>query len=631
MSEPLIILDGTPRPLGISVQKGAFNFALFSSHAEKVVLGLFLPGGSLFQEIPMQKTQDIWHVAIEGLPQGLEYAYRCEGPEAMGYSPDIWLIDPYAKILEKGRAKAAIPLPFDWGRDIRPNIALKDLVIYEMHVRGFTKDPSSQTERPGTYLAFIEKIPFLKKLGINAVELMPIFDSDERHTKTGLPNYWNYNPLHFFAPKASYAWQDPIEEFKTLVKLLHENGIEVILDVVYNHTGEGKDRSYKVNFRGIDDFVYYLLKQDGSYLNFSGCDNTFRCNHPAVQQFILDNLRYWVEEMHVDGFRFDLASILTRDENGHVMSPSPLIQAISADPIISRAKLIAESWDASGLYQVGMFPQWGPWSEWNDQYRDAVRKFFRGDRGSAGVFANVLTGSEKIYKHFSPLNSINFVTAHDGFTLRDLVSYSKKHNTDNLEENKDGSDHNHSSNWGEEGETKNPAILQVRERQMRNFLLTLFISQGIPMLTMGDVYGHTSLGNNNPYCQDNRMSWFLWDELKKNEKIFHFVANLIRFRKEHPQLRRTSFLKDSDIEWHSPDWSESSHFVSCTYKGETNLYFAFNASCHEKTIAMPEGQWELVVDTKEDWKFYREKTILPNTVSLSPHSCICATMSNKKR
>jgi isoamylase len=624
MSKNISILSGTPRPLGLSISGKVANFAVFSSKATQVYLGLFQPDGKLLEEIAMQKSDDIWHIAILDLPLGLEYAFRCEGPNKLLFNPTNWLYDPYAKIPTPKRAKAALPSSFDWQDDLPPNIAKKDLIIYEMHVRGFTRDPSSETASPGTYLGFIEKIPFLKKLGINAVELMPIFDSDEMHTKTTLPNYWNYNPYHFFAPKKSYAQTDPVDEFKTLVRELHKAGIEVILDVVYNHTGEGKDKSFAVCFRGLDNHAYYMVDACGHYLNFSGCDNTINCNHPMVKEWILDSLRYWIEEMHVDGFRFDLASVLTRDEKGNVLEPSPLLQAIAGDPIINKKKLIAESWDASGLYQVGEFPKWGPWTEWNDRYRDTVRKFFRGDNGCAGAFANVLTGSEMVYRSFSPLNSINFITAHDGFTLRDLVSYNEKHNLANLEENKDGSDSNNSYNWGFEGATDNAAISSLRERQMRNFLITLFVSQGIPMLVMGDVYGHSSLGNNNPYCQDNRISWFLWDQLEANHKIFQFVCDLIAFRKENPQLTKDSFLKDSDIEWHSPNWNEDSHFVSCTYKGDHPIFLAFNANNHEVQITLPQGNWQLVVNTEEDWKFHKQKNSLPQSITLSAHSCVIA-------
>lgn len=636
MTDTLKISNGTPKPLGLSVHAKTSNFALFSSHAEIVTLGLFSMDGTLFKEISMHRTGDIWHVSIENLPTGLDYAFRCRGPKEMCYNPNSWLCDPYAKIIHKNRARAALPKPFDWQKDTSPSVPLKDLIIYEMHVRGFTRDPSSKTSHPGTYLGFIEKIPYLKKLGVNAVELMPIFDSDEMHsnilhpkTKKRLPNYWGYNTFHFFAPKSWYAWQNPVDEFKTLVRELHKNGIEVILDVVYNHTGEGKDKSFAINFRGIDNNVYYMMEPHGHYLNFSGCDNTFNCNHPVVKDLIIDSLRYWVQEMHVDGFRFDLASIFTRDAKGHVLEHSPLIEAIVKDPIIGTTKLIAESWDAAGLYQVGTFPKWGPWSEWNDRYRDTVRCFLKGDKGYSGAFANVLTGSEMIYRGHSPLNSINFITAHDGFSLRDLVSYNQKHNLENGEANKDGNNHNNSWNCGAEGFTNDQTISHLRERQMRNFLLTLFMSQGIPMLVMGDAYGHTSLGNNNPYVQDNELSWFRWDELQKNQKIFQFISNLIHFRKTHTQLSRKHFWEEKEIEWHSAtsnkiDWNDNSRFVACTFKTGENIYLAFNASNSPINVILPTGKWKLLVNTEEDWEFHNDGAVLPPSIELQSHASLLA-------
>lgn len=588
--------------LGYSLQGQVSHFTLFSSHATKISLGLFKEG-HLVKEIPLNRTGDIWHIGIPDLPPGLTYAYRCD-------SSDKWLIDPYAKVIKKQKAFATLPAPFDWQNDKPPGIARQDLIIYEMHVRGFTKHPSSDVAHPGTYLGLIEKIPYLKKLGINAVELMPIFGFDPTSAKY-LVNYWGYNPLHFFAPIDWYADQDPISEFKTLVRELHKAGMEVILDVVYNHTGEKED---PINFRGLDNAVYYMLDNQGHYLNFTGCGNTFNTNHPVVQKLILDSLRYWIEEMHVDGFRFDLASIFTRDTQGHPTNQPPILDAMRHDPVISKVKLIAEAWDAAGLYQLGYFPKWGNWSEWNGRYRDIVRRFIKGTPGKAGLFANVLCGSEMIYRATqNPLASINFITAHDGFTLHDLVSYNQKHNLPNGENNRDGNNSNDSWNCGVEGPTPDPTISQFRERQMRNFLLALFLSQGVPMFLMGDEYGHTRQGNNNPYVQDNELNWFLWD--KQNPKMFAFISSLIAFRKANPQFRHTHFLQNEEIEWFT-DWN--SRLVCFCLKP---FYIAFNAEDHPVTLSLPEGNWRLIVNTKEDWVFHKGDPII-SPIELLPYSAL---------
>ncbi|MGB7977691.1 MAG: isoamylase [Chlamydiales bacterium] len=612
---------GNPDPLGFSLQGGSANFSLYSSHATAVFLGLFDLKNTLVAEFLLCRTGDVWHIGIPDFPHGLTYAYRCEGAKELLYDPEKWLVDPYAKQMSGGRAEAALPIPFDWQGDRSPNIPSSDLILYEMHVRGFTKDPSSGVKAPGTYLGMIEKIPYLKKLGVNGVELMPIFGFDQKNSKNGV-NYWGYNSLHFFIPMSWYALKDPVLEFKTLVRELHKEEIKVILDVVYNHTGEGSDPSHVVNFRGIDNAVYYLLKEDGSYLDFTGCGNTFNTNHPAVQRLILDSLRYWIQEMHVDGFRFDLASIFTRDVAGRPMEEiSPILKAIRMDPVISQVKLISEAWDASGLYQLGLFPTWGPWSEWNGRYRDIVRRFMRGIDGKAGLFASALCGSEMIY-HASetPLSSINFITAHDGFTLRDLVTYQHRYNYANGEDNRDGNHHNDSWNCGSEGPTDDVEILALRERQMRNFLLALFLSQGIPMLLMGDEYGHTRLGNNNPYTQDNELNWFLWD--KQNPKIVHFVSSLIAFRLKHKNLRHTRFLRDEEVEWDT-NWDASSRFVAFRLNGPTPLYIAFNAN-HEKTeFALPQGKWRTVVNTAEDWIFHEDGAPI-ESIELLPHSALLA-------
>ncbi len=631
---------GLPSPLGFSLQGKRANFAVFSSHATHVFLGLFQGEGKV-REIPLIRTGDIWHIAIDGLPLGTGYAYRCEGPHEGPhlYNPAIWLADPYAKALHQNRSVADLPQKFDWQGVKPPSLASSDLIIYEMHVRGFTQHPSSGVSHRGTYLGFIEKIPFLKKLGINAVELMPVFDTDPHHCKnlnpkTGEPlvNYWGYDPYHFFIPKQWFSVSDPLVEFKTLVRELHRNGIQVILDVVYNHSGEGEEKDFYINFRGLDNAVYYLVDDQGEYLDFTGCGNTLNTNHPVVQQLILDSLRYWVEEMHVDGFRFDLASILTRDPKGKPMTHPLLIEAISQDPLLSKVHLIAEAWDASGLYQLGSFPKWGPWSEWNGRYRDIVRRFIKGTDAKAGLFANVLCGSEMIYRNSgTPLSSINFITAHDGFSLRDLVTYQGKHNYDNGEGNRDGANQNDNWNCGTEGPTQDSQILALRERQMRNFLLALFLAQGIPMLYMNDVYGHTRLGNNNPYVQDNEINWFSWEQLQKNEKIFNFVSSLIAFRKKHSHLRFSRFLTDDDVDWHGttpfqPHFDCHSRFIAFTLK--PSLYIAFNANYQPAQITLPPGSWHTVINTQEDWQFHKQGPLLSASLELVPYSALVATQKS---
>lgn len=615
----LEISHGKPEPLGLSLYGDRFNFAIFSHHATQVKLGLFW--NKEVQEIPLNRTGDIWHVAVKGIPEKVTYAYKCEGPSELLYNPTHWLADPYAKI-PAGFIKTDVALPpqFDWQGVTPPEIAPEDLIIYETHVRGFTKDPSSKCSKPGTYLGFIEKIPYLKKLGVNAIELLPIFEFDETYLKKApLVNYWGYNSTHFFAPKRWYAESDPISEFKTLVRELHRNGILVLLDVPYNHTGEGKVKDYAINFRGIDNSIYYLLEKDGSYSDFAGCGNTFNVNHPIVRKLILDSLRYWVCEMHVDGFRFDLASIFTRGTDGKPIAHPPIIDEITNDPILKNVKLIAEAWDAAGLYQLGHFAKYHRWAEWNGRYRDIVRRFIKGTDGKVGKFAEALSGSETLYRTSkTPLSSINFITAHDGFTLRDLVTYQDKHNLANGENNLDGSNQNDNWNCGHEGPTDDAQILALRERQMRNFLLALFVSQGTPMLLMGDEYGHTRRGNNNPYVQDNEINWFLWD--RPNQKITNFVSSLIAFRKKHAQLRRNRFLTDEDVEWFA-NWDDPSRLISFWLK--PSLYIAFNAHYEPKQIDLPQGKWQLIVNTNEDWQFHSNGPLI-SSVSLTPYSSLLA-------
>lgn len=636
---------GFSSPLGVSRKGKGVNFALFAEHAEKITLCLFSPGSKHpFAEIPLDpeynKTGWVWHILLSGLPgDHLEYGFQISGlkdnPGNL-YNPEKILSDPYAKGLNAGhewghkelneelecpRGKLILDAPFDWGDTRPPKIPLEDLVIYEMQVRSFTKHPSSKTNAPGTFRGIAEKIPYLKSLGVNAVELMPIFEFDECEndlinpkTNQKLKNVWGYSTINFFAPmdrfSSSHDWTGAMDDFRFLVKEMHKNGIEVYLDVVYNHTAEGNQNGPFFSFKGIDNRVYYMIDLEGKYLDFSGTGNTLNANHPVVAQFIVDSLLYWVNEMHVDGFRFDLASCLTRDEKGIPLPNPPVIQAITNDPVLANVKMIAEAWDAGGLYQVGSFPDEKRWLEWNGKYRDVVRRFIKGTDDQSKEFATAISGSEDLYGSTKqPYHSINFITAHDGFTLRDLVSYQDKHNEENGEDNRDGANQNESWNCGHEGPTDNHNIISLRERQMRNFHVALMVSIGTPMILMGDEYGHTKKGNNNTYCQDNTLNWFLWDELKVRANFVRFHKLMVQFRLKNSLLRRREFLKNTDVSWHghTPDivnWSRENRFLAYTLHDTVHsksLYIAFNAQFQSAHIQLPEPpkgkKWYRIVDT----------------------------------
>lgn len=661
MKPQLKIMHGSPEPLGLSHQEGTANFAVWSLHATSAELCLFWNSSKEPDvKIPLEGPyMGIWHIAVEGLPKGASYAYRFAGKESF-FDKERFLSDPYARAYSSHYSwgdfsKPRLPFlcstdppePFDWQHVQKPQTPLEKLLIYEMHVRGFTQDPSSHVKAPGTYLGAIEKIPYLKQLGITAVELLPVYEFDETHCKmihpqTGerLVNYWGYSPLSFFLPMSRYASRPDraVNEFKTLVRELHRAGIEVILDVVYNHTTE--DPEYISSWRGIDRISYYMLDQKGLDKNYSGCGNTFQTNSFAGIRLILDSLRYWAKEMQVDGFRFDLASILTRGPKGKPLADPPLMKTIAMDPILKGVKLIAEPWDAGGLYQVGQFPRWGSWSGWNGPYRDHVRRFIKGTDQEAGAFATALSGSEPSYGPIhTPLTSVNFITAHDGFSLYDLVSYQEKHNQNNGEGNRDGSNSNDSWNCGVEGPTQDGAILALRERQMRNFWLALLLSQGIPMLHMGDEISHTRLGNNNPYVQDNPINWLNWNETADHADQLHFVSSLIAFRKKHDILQRKEFLKPADIDWHGhtpfqPDWSPTSRFVAYTLKDSKQpLYVAFNAYFQEALVSLPpapQGKvWKQIVYTPLPWKSHALESpelgeTLQNQIKMLPYSSILA-------
>jgi glycogen operon protein len=581
--------QGVPLPFGVSFHGNKVNFSLFARHAESVSLVLFLPDKTdAWVEIELDhlinKTGDVWHIMLEGVPEHLEYGYRLLGPDdphgtGHCYKPDLLVLDPYVHSLAngevwgvekklKGKTKCGRIFTrrgvvsrsgFDWQGDRPLNILLKDSIIYEMHVRGFTQHASSGVENPGTYRGIIEKIPYLQKLGVTAVELMPVTEFVEneklfKDPETGefLKNYWGYNPICFFAPKASYAADgrhgNQVVEFKEMVRCLHQAGIEVILDVVFNHTGEGDYGGTTYSFRGIDNVIYYILGPDREYMNYSGCGNTINCNHPLVRNFIMDCLRYWVTEMHVDGFRFDLASILGRSPTGEILSNPPMVEQIAEDPVLTNTKIIAEAWDAAGVYQVGSFSTHSRWAEWNGRFRDDIRGFMCGKENSVADLATRIAGSSDLYQQSSrmPYNSINFVTSHDGFTLADLVSYNEKHNERNGEQNRDGDNHNISWNSGAEGETDDPAVLDLRQRRVRTMAVLLMLSQGVPMLVAGDEFGRSQQGNNNGWCQDNELSWVNWQDAEKNKGLQSFFIKLIALRKKHQIFRRCDFFADGD-------------------------------------------------------------------------------------
>lgn len=645
ITEDFSIQRGHALPFGATVERGGINFSIYARHATSVILVFFLPGEE--QEIAafpldsrINRTGDVWHVFIAGLNPGVEYAYKIDGPQSLPhrYDPNLLLADPYAIALN-GRVAWAdrrhIHAPFrrailvntayDWEFDQPINRPLADSIIYEMHVRSFTQDKSSKVKNPGTFRGIIEKIPYLTELGITAVELLPVTEFDELdndrinpETGLGLRNLWGYHPLSFFAIKSGYAAGklpgSEINEFKDMVKALHAAGIEVILDVVYNHSGEGDHRGPAYSLKGIDNSTYYMLSDDGSYMNFSGCGNTINCNHPYVRHFIMDSLRYWVTEMHVDGFRFDLASILGRDQQGNVLDSPPLLEQIAGDPVLASTKLIAEAWDAAGLYQVGSFPNWGRWAEWNGHFRDDVRRFVRGDPGMVGKLANRLAGSSDLYQFGrDPGHGINFVTSHDGFTLHDLVSYNDKHNWNNGEGNCDGDNNNLSWNCGVEGETDDSGLNDLRERQVRNLATLLLMSRGVPMVLAGDEIGRTQLGNNNSYCQDNDISWLNWQGLNENKSLYRFFRLLIAFRKSHDLLRHDSFtIKDGlglQINWHGlqlgqPDWGFESRSIAAHMIGSTSnglfpdIYLIANAHWESKQFQLPNGKkWYRFIDT----------------------------------
>lgn len=621
------IRPGSPLPFGASLVAGGVNFSVFSRHATSCALVLFEPGGEQpAAEIPFPadfRIGDVFAMTVFDLdPEEFEYGFRVDGPfdpkNGLHFDRTKILLDPMARCITGQDAWGVapqsprsllyrariVPDDFDWEGDQPLQLPLEDLVIYEAHVRGFTASPTSGVTYPGTFAAIREKIPYLKDLGVNCLELLPVFQFNELDnertnpvTNERLCNYWGYNTVGFYAPHAGFAataaMGTQVDELKALVKDLHRHGIEILLDVVFNHTAEGNERGPTISFRGLDNSIYYMLLPSGEYLNFSGCGNTFNCNHPVVRDFVLNCMRYWVAEYHIDGFRFDLASILGRAADGTPLANPPLLEALAMDPVLSKTKLIAEAWDAGGLYQVGTFPAYGRWAEWNGKFRDCVRRALKGDMDQMGPLAQRLIGSPDVYPARGPTASINFVTCHDGFTLADLVSYNIKHNEANGENNCDGSNDNHAWNCGVEGATTNRLVLELRQRQMKNALTILFLSQGVPMILMGDEIGRSQQGNNNAYCQDGPLSWMDWSQVQTNSELLRYCKNLIAFRNEHRVLRRRTHAGDTsdagsafEVSWHGtqvgrPDWAGYSRTLAMLLKttdgGEPDvMYAAFN-------------------------------------------------------
>lgn len=566
------IRPGFFRMYGACVASNGVSFTINSHGATRCTLLLFKPQASKpYARIPFPDSYrigDTYSMLVYDIkPDEFEYAFSFDGPyepaKGLLFNEENVLLDPYSRAVTGQRKWGEKPeggkdfeyrarvvkSSFDWGNIKQLEQPFEDLVIYEIHVRGYTKDKSSGVSAPGTFAGLKDKIPYLKDLGINAVELMPIFEFDEMESArvvdgVQLYNYWGYNTVSFFAPNTSYAFNEEHnhegDELKSLIKALKENGIEVILDVVFNHTAEGNEMGPCFSFKGIDNNVYYMLTPDAHYYNFSGCGNVMNCNHPVVRNFIIDCLRHWAIEYRVDGFRFDLASILGRDQNGAPMANPPILESLAFDPVLGKMKLIAEAWDAGGLYQVGSFPSWNRWAEWNGRYRDDMRSFLKGDDGMAGNAITRITGSRDLYSPESRGHkaSVNFLTCHDGFTLYDLYSYNEKHNEKNGWNNTDGDNNGHSWNCGAEGETDDPNVNGLRRRLIKNAFAALLCSRGPAMFFAGDEFCNTQFGNNNAYCQDNIISWLDWSRLEEFKEIHDFVRHMIQFRKEHPILRK---------------------------------------------------------------------------------------------
>lgn len=660
------IRPGFFREFGAVAIPGGVNFTIHTHGATSCELLLFhRKAEEPYAVIPFPESYRIgfcYSMIVFDLDiEEFEYAYRLDGPydekKGLRFDKNKILLDPYARAVtgqsqwghvnnaQHGYRARVVQSNFDWGDQRHHSIPMEDLIIYELHVRGFTMDESSGVKHHGTFEGLREKIPYLKELGVNAVELMPIFEFDEMRDvrlidENELIDFWGYNPVSFFAPNTSYCssmeYNHEGLELKTLIKDLHDNGIEVILDVVFNHTAEGNEFGPCFSFKGFDNNIYYMLTPDGHYYNFSGCGNTLNCNHPVVRDMILECLRYWVIEYRVDGFRFDLASILGRNDDGTPLSQPPLLRSLAFDSILGNVKLIAEAWDAGGLYQVGSFPSWKRWAEWNGRYRDDMRRFLKGDDFLAQTAAARITGSPDLYDpaYRGGNASINFLTCHDGFTLYDLYSYNQKHNEANGWGNTDGADDNNSWNCGVEGETDDPAILALRKRLMKNACAVLLCSRGTPMFLSGDEFADTRYGNNNPYCQDNLISWLDWSLLKKNKDLFDFFQYMIQFRKDHPVIRKDlepSYLGVPAMSTHGPtpdetNFSGDSHVVCVRFAGyneatqkEDLVYLAVNSGWFPVTLTLPElpehYKWKVAVNTGDPKCQFFHKNSMPTVES----------------
>jgi isoamylase len=650
---------GRSHPLGAVPDPAGVNFCLYAADATAVTLLLFdaadspKPMDTIELDPVVNRTFQLWHVYVRGATPGLHYAYRVDGPRDLHgaghrYNPNKVLLDPYARGVTKTlwnrtracdaednvdcsiRGAVADMGAYDWENDQPLNRPMNQTVIYEMHVGGFTKSPSAKVNSSGTFGGIVEKIPHLRELGITAVELMPVFAFDESSIGgkapdgTSLSDYWGYNPMGFFSPHPNYcespAEASHINDFRNMVKALHRAGIEVILDVVFNHSTEGNHLGPVVSLKGLANEAYYfLVPQDKQYyMDYSGCGNTLDCNHPMVEKLVRECLEFWVRELHVDGFRFDEGSVLSRSPDGSPMAYPPVLWDIELSEPLADVKIIAEAWDAGGLYQVGSFPGGSRWSVWNGRYRDDVRRFVRGDGGLVGQVAARIAGSADLFERFgqAPGNSINFINAHDGFTLNDLVSYNAKHNEANGEGNRDGNDDNVSWNCGVEGETDDPEIDELRRRQIKNFAAILLLSQGVPMIVAGDEVRRTQRGNNNAYCQDNEISWFNWDLVQNNQDVLRFFKEMIAFRGRHLIVRRAAFFTGEvnergllDIAWHgcklnAPGWFDSGSsvlaFTMGGFDGDDDLHVMLNMSGQDLNFEIPPlpgRNWRRVVDT----------------------------------
>ncbi len=645
---------GRAAPLGVTLDGDGANFSLYSRHASQVELFLFdrvddgQPARVVRLDAPLHRTYHYWHAFVPGVEPGQLYGYRVHGPceptRGLRFDPTKLLLDPYGRAVAvpprysadaaRGagdnaatamKSVVADPRRYDWEGDLPLHLPASRTVIYELHVRGFTRHPSSgvSAQRRGTFAGLIDKVPYLRQLHVNAVELLPVFQFDAQDCPPGLVNYWGYAPVSFFAPHGAYSSRsDPLgclDEFRDMVKALHRGGIEVILDVVFNHTAEGNHTGPTLCFRGVDNPTYYSLEADASrYANYTGTGNTLNANHPVVRRLILDSLRYWVEEMHVDGFRFDLASVLARDECGRPIPNPPLLWDIESEPALADTKLIAEAWDAAGLYQVGSFIG-DSWKEWNGRFRDEVRSFWRGDEATVGPLAARLLGSPDIYGHEEreAEQSVNFVTCHDGFTLNDLVSYNEKHNEGNGERNRDGADDNRSWNCGVEGPTDDPAVEGLRDRQVKNLLCVTLLALGMPMILMGDEMRRTQGGNNNAYCQDNEVSWLDWTLLERHAALHRFVTLLMKYRVRRnlahdlPGASLNALLRQARITWHGvrigeADWAAQSHSLACTAeapRARLRFHMMLNAYWEPLDFALPPASpgntrpWRRWIDT----------------------------------